>query len=309
MFPSQKGRTMELRHITLFCLIKEHRSISKAAQMAYLSQPTVSQHLKTLESELGVSLFDRMGRQVLPTQAGEIFYRYARQVLKIIDEARNALDDYLGSVRGDLWIAGSTIPGQYILPALIGAFSTVHPEVIPHLQIGDSQWAVERVRFHEVELGFVGAFLERPGLSFQPFARDELILVVPPEHPLAKRRVLNLEELPSVPFLSREEGSGTRSSWESLMNQAGVDPIALRIVGELGSTEAIIRGVKAGLGAGIVSLRAVNEELDNGSLVRISLEGHRLERTFYVVRHMDRALSPAARTFETYVRESLADLP
>jgi DNA-binding transcriptional LysR family regulator len=295
---------MELRHITLFCLIKEQQSISKAARRALLSQPTVSQHLKTLERELGVALFDRIGRRVVPTQAGEIFYGFAKQIVRSLDEAHKALDEYLDLVRGELWIAGSTIPAHYLLPALLGKFCETYPGVRPHLQIGDSQEVIDKVRSFTVELGFVGARLDCPGLSFRPFAEDEIVMVVAAEHPLAGQASVSVDRLPELPFLAREPGSGTQRSWENALTQAGVDIDALNIVAEFGSTEAMVRAARAGLGVGIVSMHAVAEDLQLGRLVRLSLAGHRFHRTFYQVHHSGRALSAPARIFSSFVDES-----
>jgi DNA-binding transcriptional LysR family regulator len=241
---------------------------------------------------------------MLPTHAGEIFYEYAKRILNLTEEALLALDEHLVLVRGDLWLAGSTIPGQYILPGIVGVFHDRYPEVKPHVLIGDSAWVIDRVCAHEVELGFVGARLERPGLSFYPFAKDELILVAPPDHALSRKRTISVNDVLSLPLLSRERGSGTRTMWESLLKQAGVPLRGLNIVAEMGSTEAVIRAVKAGLGVGIVSLRAAEEDLKHGTTVRINLDGPRLERTFYMVHYQVRALSPAARSFEAFVREA-----
>lgn len=292
---------MELRHIKLFCLILENRSISIAAKKASLSQPTVSQHLKALEEELGVLLFDRVGRRMVPTKAAETLYPYARRALNLVEEGRQALDAHMGLVRGDLKVAGSTIPAHYILPDMFGAFQKIHPLVRLCLSVGDSEWVLEALRSRDVELGFVGARSERPGLVFHPFATDELVLVAPPGCSTAMGGPLPLDSIASLPLLSRERGSGTRASWEALMRQAGIGKDDLTIIAELGSTEAVVRGVKAGLGVGIVSSRAVEDELSRGSLVRIPLAGPPLERTFYVVEDRNRTPSAAARAFLSFV--------
>lgn len=300
---------MEFRHIRLFCLILENRSISIAAKKASLSQPTVSQHLKALEEELGVLLFDRVGRRMVPTKAAETLYPYARRALKLMEEGRQALDEHVGLVRGDLKVAGSTIPAHYILPDIFGAFQKIHPLVRLCLSVGDSEWVLDALRARDAELGFVGARSERPGLVFHPFARDELILVAPPGHSLALKGPLPLGGIASLPLLSRERGSGTRASWEALMRQAGIDRDDLQIIAELGSTEAVVRGVKAGMGVGIVSSLAVEDELSKGSLVRIPLESPPLERTFYVVEDRNRMSSAAAKAFLSFViaPKSIAD--
>jgi DNA-binding transcriptional LysR family regulator len=214
-----------------------------------------------------------------------------------MDEARRALEDRMGLVRGDLWMAASTIPGHYILPRLMADFRKQYPDVRLHMEVGNSEWVVERVRRHDVELGFVGARWERPGLSFQPVAEDELILVVPRGHPLSGGEAIDLSCLPSLPFVSRIRGSGTRTSWEDLLVRAGIDPEGLNIVAELGTTEAILRGIRAGLGVGVVSIWAVEEELRNGDMERVPLKGLRLARTFHAVHSIRQNLSPAARQF------------
>ncbi len=300
---------MEFRHIKLFCLILENRSISIAAKKASLSQPTVSQHLRALEEELGVLLFDRVGRRMVPTKAAETLYPYASRALSLMEEGRQALDAHMGLVRGDLKVAGSTIPAHYILPDIFSEFQKVHPLVKLCLSVGDSEWVLDALRARDVELGFVGARLERPGLLFHPFARDELVLVAHAGHPLASEGPLPLGKIASLPILSRERGSGTRASWEALMRQAGLDREDLQIVAELGSTEAVVRGVKAAMGVGIVSLRAVEEELARGTLVRIPLESPPLERTFYVVEDSNRTPSAAAKAFLSFVigPRSIAD--
>jgi len=291
---------MELRHIRLFCLILENESISLAAKKASLSQPTVSQHLKTLEEELGVLLFDRVGRRMLPTKAAETLYPYAKRVLNLMDEARQALDEQLGLVRGELRVAGSTIPAHYILPDLFGGFQKNYPLVRLCLSVGDSEWVLGALLSREVELWFVGVRSEHPGLAFHAFAKDELVLVAAPALHLDLSRPLSLDEISSLPLLSRERGSGTRASWEALMRRAGVRRDDLKIVAELGSTEAVVRGVKAGMGVGIVSSRAVEEELGRGTLVRIPLESPPLERTFYIVEDRNRTLSAAAKAFLSF---------
>jgi DNA-binding transcriptional LysR family regulator len=246
---------------------------------------------------------------MIPTQTAQLLHPYARRIVDLVEEARGAVEEHRGAVRGDLRIAASTIPGHYILPRVVGAFHKQFDQVRIHLRIADTEGVLDWLRARDVELGFVGARPRRPGLSFRPFARDELVLAVAPGHPLAGRRKLRMDELAALPLLSRGPGSGTRTSWEGLLTEAGVDPGGLRIVAELGSTEALIRGIRSGMGAGIVSSRAVEEELRAGSLVRVELEGPPMERTFYLVEAVGRPLSVPARTFGEFVLSALAEEP
>lgn len=287
---------MELRHIKLLCLILEHGSVSAAAKAAGLGQPTVSQHLRSLEEELGLLLFERRGRRIVPTEAALVFHPYARQAIHILETGRQALEEHLGLVRGKLRLAGSTIPAHYILPAVMAGFHTKYPGVEMRLEVGDTQWVVERVKAADVEIGFVGAKLEQEGLSFEPFAQDELVLVVPPRHHLAGKLV-GLEELKELPLVSREQGSGTRKSWEEHLSRAGVPLEDLRVVAELGSTEAVLRAVKAGMGVGVVSMWAAKDEVMRGELQTVKLDLKNMSRTFFLVRHKSRPLSPSAQKF------------
>jgi molybdate transport repressor ModE-like protein len=301
---------MEFRHIRLLCLILEQGSISAAARSVGLGQPTVSQHLRSLEKELGILLFERRGRRVVPTEAAVLFHPYARQAIQALEAGRQALDEHLGLVRGRLNLAGSTIPGHYILPSLMARFHRSFPGVEMRLQVGDTEWVVERVRAADVELGFVGAKLEGKALSFEPFAEDELALVVAPGHALGGKP-LSLDELREVPLVSREQGSGTRRSWEEHLRETGFPLDELRIVAEFGSTEAVIRAVKAGMGAGVVSMRAAEAELARGELERVQLALGRMGRTFYLVRHLSRPLSPSAQKFLELAMEwtTMGNLP
>lgn len=301
---------MELRHIRLLCLILEQGSVSAAARSAGLGQPTVSQHLRSLEEELGVLLFERRGRRIVPTEAALVFHPYARQAIQVLETGRQALEEYLGLVRGKLKMAGSTIPAHYILPGIMARFHARFPGVDMLLEVGDTQWVVDRVKGADVEIGFVGAKLEQEGLSFEPFARDELVLVVPPDHKLAGK-LLNLEELREVPLVSREQGSGTRKSWEEHVKRAGVPSEDLRVVAELGSTEAVLRAVKAGMGAAVVSMWAAKGELTRGELQTVKLALGNMSRTFYLVRHKSRPLSPSAQKFVECAMEGapLGELP
>lgn len=287
---------MELRHIRLFCLIMEQGGVSKAATRAGLGQPTVSQHLKALEEELGILLFERRGKRILPTKAAHAFYPYAKQALQSLEAGKRALEEQMGLVRGILEIAGSTIPGHYILPKLMAQFHKSFPGVQIRVDVGDTQEVVEKVRLAEVELGFVGAKVHVEGMNFDPFSWDELVLVALPSHPMANKCV-SIEELGSLELVTREPGSGTRKSWEEQLLKRGFDLESLNIVAQLGSTEALIRAVKAGLGVGIVSFWAASEELKNGALARIQLEGPPMKRDFYMIWMAHRPMSPAAQRF------------
>src|SRR5262249_53149195 len=240
--------------------VAEFGSFSRAAEALYLTQPTVSEHIRTLEDELGVRLLDRLGRGAAVTRAGQLLLSYANRMLALSREARQAMDGFQGRMSGDLQVGGSTIPGEYVLPALIGRFKGKYPEISITLLIGDSQTVIEWVAEGRAEMGVVGARPSHRGVEYKELMPDDLVLVVPAAHPWHGRKHITLDELRSEPLLIRERGSGTRGALEAALGETGLDLGAFRVVGELGSTQAIKQAVKAGVGVSVLSRLAVDEE-------------------------------------------------
>ena len=288
---------MDLRQLEIFAKVAEMGSFSRAAEALHLTQPTVSEHIRALEDELGVRLLDRLGRGTATTRAGQLLLSYASRILALAREARQALEGYQGRIRGELVVGGSTIPGEYLLPAVIGRFREKFPDVSTTLVIGDSQTVVDWVVDGRVELGVVGARLPQRGLEFQDLSPDEEVVVIPAGHPWQGRAQVTLEELVREPLLTRERGSGTRAAFESALERAGVDLGTLRIAGEMGSNQAIKQAVKAGMGITVLSRIAVEEESRQGVLAFLRVQDLAVTRGFYVVTHRERSRSPVAEAF------------
>jgi DNA-binding transcriptional LysR family regulator len=288
---------MDLRQLEIFAKVAEMGSFSRAAEALHLTQPTVSEHIRALEDELGVRLLDRLGRGTATTRAGQLLLSYATRILALSREARQALEGYQGRMRGELVVGGSTIPGEYLLPAVIGRFREKFPEVSTRLVIGGSQAVVDWVADGRVELGVVGARLPQRGLEFHDLSPDEEVVVVPAGHPWQGRAQVTLEELSREPLIIRERGSGTRAAFESALERAGVDLASLRIAGEMGSNQAIKQAVKAGLGITVMSRIAVEDESRQGVLAFLRVRDLAVTRGFYVVTHRERSRSPVAEAF------------
>jgi len=288
---------MDIRALETFCKIMELRSFSKAAEAVHLTQPTVSGHIKALEERLQVKLFDRLGKTVAPTKAGELLYGYARKILAMKREAEQAIHQFKGSLKGSLVIGGSNIPGSYVLPPLMAAFKATHPEVAIVLKVGDSEAVCRAVADGSCELGVVGARFDEGRLAYLKFVEDELVLAVPADHPWAKRRSVTLKDLSRESFLVREKGSGSRRFVEKALEEAGVDVGSFKVVAELGSMEAIRSAVKLGCGVSFVSLRAIEEDVNAGSLAALRVQGVKLIRDFYIIHHKSRSRSPIAQAF------------
>lgn len=292
---------MTLRQFEVFLAVARARSFRRAADALHLSQPALSQHVRELEGELGTRLFDRLGRTVTLTEAGRLLEEHALRLFATLAGAREAIGELLGLKRGSLLIGGSTTPGIYVLPALIAKFQTRYPGIRVALRIANSRIIEERVRANELDLGVVGGHVLGPGeRCLTAGLVDELVLIVPPTHPWARRGSVPPGRLGDERLLMREEGSATRQVTERALDQVGV---RFRVAMELDHTEAIKQAAMAGLGVAFVSVHAVEGELASGRLRALRLRGLPIRRHFHVIHHEARALSPAARAFVELLHE------
>lgn len=294
---------MDLRQLEVFCKVFDLGSFSRAAADLSIAQPTVSGHIKQLEEELGCRLFDRLGKRIAPTPAANLLSPYARRVLATLRDARQAIDQLLGFARGKLLIGGSTIPGEYLLPAMLGEFKERYPDILVTLRIDDSLRIVEAVGERDIELGVVGARLGNAKIDYVPYLKDEMALVVPTTHPFAKKRRITLDQALAESFIFRERGSGSRQSFELLLRHHGVDVKAVRVIAEMGSTEAVVQGIKAGVGISILSRRAVADDVRDGRLKAVNVNGWNLVRNFYIVTRRGHKLSPICDVFYHFLLE------
>jgi len=286
---------MTLRQVEVFLAVAREKSFSLAARKIHLSQPTLSEHVRELEDELGKPLFFRRGRRVTLTEAGRVFEPYAVAVVAGVESARQAIAELDGLGHGALLVGASTTPGLYVLPGIIARFRAQYPGIDLKLQIANSRLIEERVREKELDLGVVGGhMLGRGEECLAAGLLDELVLVVAPGHPWARRREIAPARLAGEPLLMREEGSATRQVTERALRQAG---IAFHTTMELDHTEAIKQAVMAGLGAAFVSTHAVRGEVATGRLQALRLRGLRIHRHFHVIHHEARRLTASARAF------------
>ena len=276
-------------------------SFSKAAESLHLTQPTVSEHIRTLEDEFGARLLDRLGRGAAVTRAGQLLLSYAQRMLALSREARQAMDGFQGRMSGELLIGASTIPGEYVLPAMIGRFKDKYPDISTTLLIGGTQMVVDWVVEGRAELGVVGARLSHRGIEYKELMPDDVVVVTPGAHPWHGRKQISLEELRSEPLLVRERGSGTRAALESALSEVGTDLGSFRVVGEMGSTQAVKQAVKAGVGVSVMSKRAVEEECKSGLLWCLRIKDLQVTRSFHLATHRERSRSPLAEAFRIFL--------
>jgi len=300
----KKQLFIDFRHLETFCRVAELKSFSKAADDLFLTQPTVSGHILSLERSLSLRLFDRTGREVRLTKAGEVFLRYASKIISSRKDLLNALVDFSQGIRGELCLGASTIPGEYLLPKLMGDFKKDHPQFTLSLKIADTKEIVQWVLQGNVEFGMIGSKLNHPSLHYEKYEEDEIIVVAPSGHFLTKKRKVDLSDLVKETWIMREEGSGTQMVVEKALRKKGKSLKQFNGMIEMGSTSSLKEGVKAGLGLAFISKRAVEEELKKGLLSQVSIEGlDPIVRPFYIVSHRGRTLSPVGKKFLQYLKK------
>lgn len=288
---------MDLHQIEIFCALVKLRSFSKAADMLLLTQPTVSGHIKNLESELGVRLLDRIGKRVVPTEAGEALFHSGQKLLALRTEALDEIKGLSGEIAGSLKIGASTIPGAYVLPDFITAFKKKYPTVSLHLAISDTAAVTAAVLKGELHIGIVGAKATDSRLEAHPFLDDELVVAVRSNHPWAKKKNIAVEDLLGEPFILREDGSGTRRIMEDRLGKAGFGVADLREAAIAGSSDAVRESIKAGLGVSILSVRAIRDDIKAKRLTALRIKGIPMDRAFSILLLKGRSRSALCKTF------------
>lgn len=288
---------MELRHLRTFVLATELRNFSRTADVLGITQAAVSQQIAGLEKEFGVSLFRRANRAVSPTAAGRTLYGFARRMIDLADEAREAIANVPQVLVGVLRVAASTVPSEWLLPELLVEFRQLYPQVQPLVTVSDSAAAIRAVDSGEAELGIVGELPRATSLRVTAIARDVLTLVVPPQHAFAAVATISLDALRQEPLILREPNSGSRRCLEQALSQAGLSLDQLQISMEVNSNEAIRASVERGYAAAFLSEKAVAREIQDGRLIPVPVHGLTAERSLYLVVDPRKIPTRVARTF------------
>lgn len=295
---------LNVTQLRAFVAVVEHGSFSEAARVMGLSQPAVTMQIQALESDLGVTLLERRYRRVEMTEAGRTLLPYARAVLGQLEAAREEIEHLAGSVGGHLRLAASTTPGQYVLPKLLGSFLRAHPEAGVSLRIHDTAEVVDAVESGEAHLGMTGAQIAGSRVEHEAMGSDSLVLLCPPDSHLVGTKGLTLADVAEEPFIVRENGSGTRMMFEETLQAGGIEPTELRVVLELGTSEAIVNAIEGGMGVGVVSRWMAEKALKLGTVVEIPVPEFPVERPFYVVRPRG-TLRHAAEALVEHLRANL----
>lgn len=292
---------MDFKQIEAFVYVVRHKSFSKAADAIYLTQPTVSTHINSLENEIGTKLIDRSGKEVFPTEAGKIFFEYALNLMNTRDAAVFSLNGFTNGSSGKLDIATSTVPGQYIIPELIIEFQNKYKNIAFNITQLDTNEVIEELLDNSFEIGVVGSIINNEKLKYEKLLEDRMVLITPSNKKFDDMNsIISMENLKKENFIFRETGSGTRKEFEKELIKAGIDPKSMNIVAQMNSTEAIKQAVSLGLGVSIVSSISAEDYAKFGMIRTFEIEEFSLNRAFYIVYHKNRPMSPITNMFKEF---------
>jgi DNA-binding transcriptional LysR family regulator len=293
-------RGVTIRQLQIFAAAAGHLSFARTSEQLHLTQAAVSLQIKQLEDLAGIALFERRGRRLRLTEAGEHLLRYAQQILDALKDADAAISALKGLTGGRISV-GVVSTAKYFAPALLARFHERHPAVRVSLSVNNREVIVRELERNEIDVAIMGTPPQRIETQAVPFSDHPLVIVAPPSHPLARRRRIPLGALDGEHFLVREQGSGTRSSMERFFAERGFVP---KIRNVMSSNETIKQAVMAGMGLALISRHTIGLEAQIGRLVELDVVGMPLMRRWYVVRRAGRFLSPAAAAFVDFVVES-----
>jgi DNA-binding transcriptional LysR family regulator len=292
---------MNLKQLEVFLAVVDNGSFSKAAKAVHVTQSTVSQHVASLEEQLGAKLLDRTAKGILPTEGGKVLLRHVRKIVAETREIPLTIKRLTGLEDAVLTIGASNIPGNYMIPEAMPFFLNRHPRVAISVVQGDSRETVERVKQERVEIGVVGTRYEDKDVLFTPLGQDVLVLAAGRKYRLAGGMSITPDELSMEPYVSREPGSGTQKTVRDALTRAGVGQLNIRVC--LGSNEAVKQAVIHGIGVSFISETAIRREIAGKELVAVSVKGLEISRCFHVVSRFRRELSPQAGAFKTTLLE------
>jgi DNA-binding transcriptional LysR family regulator len=293
-----------LRQLNVFEAVARNLSFTRAAEQLHLSQPAVSMQIRQLEESVGLELFEKLGKKIQLSEAGRELHHYSQSINRQLREAEEVLESLKGLSRGRLKLAvASTV--NYFAPRLLAAFSRLYPGIGLHLDVTNREALVRLLVANESDIVLMGRPPDNLELESEPFMDNPLVVIAPPDHPLAGEKSISLERLAEEIFLMREPGSGTRQAMERFFDEHGYQ---IRQGMEMTRAEAIKQAVRAGMGLAIVSTHTIELEVETGRLVVLDVEEFPILRRWYVVYRKGKRLSPVAEAFRNFVTDESADI-
>lgn len=292
---------MEFKQIESFVAVAQKKSFSNAADTLFMSQPAITSNIQKLERELGIKLIDRKTKNITLTEGGNIFYRYAVEMINLSAQAEYSLSEYNNDIKGTIEIYASTMPEQYLLPYIVKAFNDVYPLVLFSIRHKDSKEVVDEILLGKINFGFVGAKYPSKALQYIDFYDDNLVLITSPQNNYTSDSI-TIKDLLGEKILIREEGSGTRHLIENALKKKKLDLSMFQSQIICDSLEAIKKMVALNLGISFVSDIAVKSEVASGCLNKYEIKDLDLNRHFSMVFSNNRYFSPVEEKLKDFVR-------
>lgn len=290
--------TDSLRHLLA---LSDTGSYSEAAARTGVTQPAVTLAVKKMEGNLGIKLFERSGNRYVPTEIGRVFLESAVEVLEAETRLLSSLEQAREAQTGKLRVATSNIPGEYVLPLILGDFRKAFPDIEPLLEVMDSSRVSDSVRSGGFEFGFVGSSVKFDDLEAVPLCPDVLVAICAPSNPLASKRTVRPEQLTGELFVLREGGSATRDLMMEALEQAGLDASGLKVEMELGSTSAVMSAVESGAGMSLSSIWAARGPLAEGRVKKMHVPALKAHRELSLVHLKGHRFTPQAKALKDFV--------
>lgn len=290
------------RRLQVFATVARLLSFTKAAESLHMTQPAVTFQIRQLEEYFNTRLFDRTHNRITLTEAGELVKQYADRIIALYKEMDNDVRTLTGDIQGPLLIGASTTIGEYFIPGIVGSYQSSFPDVKIRLHVANTNGIIHMVENNEIDIGIVEGPVNNKNLVKEVIWHDELVLVCPVGHALTTHSKVAIPDVLDYPFISREEGSGTREVVENYLAKRKVDPDSVNIIMEFGSPESIKSAVSAGLGVSILSAATMEKELALNSLSAIPLSPP-IKRTFSIVYQRQKFRLRAMEEFLTFARQ------
>lgn len=282
---------MTLRHMKIFVTVYQNKGITKASEMLHLAQPSVSLAIRELEEYYGIHLFERIGRRIFPTECGKDFYGYALHIVSLFDEMEKKVRNW--DTIGTLRIGASVTIGTHLLPGIIQRASALFPDLTIEVFINNSTSIEEHILDNTIDIGLIENRPELPEVAFEPFMKDSLCAVVPPNHPLSQKRSVTLPQLAKYPMLMREHGSAGREILDACF---ALEQITVHPLWESSSTQAIVKGVAASIGVSVLPYLLVEKDIQEHLITQIPVTPP-LQRDFNIIYHKSKYLTGNMHAF------------
>jgi DNA-binding transcriptional LysR family regulator len=293
-----------LQQLRILKAVASEKSFTKAAEILYVSQPSLSKQIKVLENRLGIILLNRENNKISLTEAGKIFLQYSERILALCEESCRALNDVKNGDRGNLTVGASQTIGTYLLPRVLALFAQNYPQININVQVDSTRVITKKVVNREIDIAVVGGDIPnelKKNLEIENFVEDELILIVPKSHPFAlkKQKKINKDDLYHLKFITLNPNSTIRKFIDNILIQNGIETKQFHVIMQLNSIEGIKTAVSLGLGAAFVSSSAIEKEIKLETVEIITIENIKITRTLSIITNKECYKSKALDFFHT----------